>query len=226
MYAVAKREFLTMFKSVKSVAIILLFIIVSFSISNFVKNNPVMAFGQESNPYLSGIRFLVTFLGFLFVLALSHDTLNREVETQTMRFVVTKVSRTSVVLGKYLGILSFWVACLSISFLAIFVSAQQFDLFELIRLIVFLSYAIGMNMLVSTIITKVSFSMFTGLICGLLLPTIGIWGLFSTNPVLQLVQYATPYYYLLEEGWKSYIPFGFSILFAAMSIFVFRRKDL
>ncbi|EPY03645.1 hypothetical protein PAALTS15_27866 [Paenibacillus alvei TS-15] len=226
MYAIAKREFLTLFKSFKSVAIVLLFCIVAFSISNFVKNNPGLMFGEESNPYVSGIRFLVTVLGFLFVLTLSHDTINREVESQTIRFVVTKVPKTSIVFGKYLGILLFWAVCLACSFIVIFLSIGQLYVLEYIRLIVFISFAVGVNMLLSTIIPKGSYSIFASLLCGLLLPAAGMWSVFTENQASQLIKYATPYYYLIESNWKSYFPFVISILFVYVAIFIFRRKDL
>ncbi|KJB86654.1 hypothetical protein AZ66_17580 [Paenibacillus sp. E194] len=226
MYAIAKREFLTLFKSFKSVAIVLLFCIVAFSISNFVKNNPGLMFGEESNPYVSGIRFLVTVLGFLFVLTLSHDTINREVESQTIRFVVTKVPKTSIVFGKYLGILLFWAVCLACSFTVIFLSIGQLYVLEYIRLIVFISFAVGVNMLLSTIIPKGSYSIFASLLCGLLLPAAGMWSVFTENQASQLIKYATPYYYLIESNWKSYFPFVISILFVYVAIFIFRRKDL
>ncbi|WP_028544665.1 hypothetical protein [Paenibacillus taiwanensis] len=76
MYTIAKREFLSLFKSFKSVAIVLLFVVFAFSISNFVKSNPTLFLNENSNPYVSGIRFLTTIFGFLFVLTLSHDVLN------------------------------------------------------------------------------------------------------------------------------------------------------
>lgn len=75
-----------MFKSFKSVAIILLFVVVPMSIAKFVQNNQALleGFGNQSNPYLSGMRFLINVLGFLFVLTHSHDFLNREIENQTI----------------------------------------------------------------------------------------------------------------------------------------------
>ncbi|WP_173224351.1 ABC transporter permease subunit [Paenibacillus alba] len=107
-----------MFKSFKSVAIILLFVVVSMSIAKFVQNNQALleGFGNQSNPYLSGMRFLINVLGFLFVLTHSHDFLNREIENQTIRFLVTKTSKMAIVIGKYLGIFLFWMTCVGISF--------------------------------------------------------------------------------------------------------------
>ncbi|MFC0211031.1 hypothetical protein ACFFK0_00985 [Paenibacillus chartarius] len=44
MYAIARKEFLNMFRSFRSIAVILLFVIVAFSMSSFVKSNPDLLF--------------------------------------------------------------------------------------------------------------------------------------------------------------------------------------
>ncbi|MDK8182775.1 ABC transporter permease subunit [Paenibacillus sp. UMB4589-SE434] len=226
MFTIAKREFLALFKSFKSVAIVLLFVVFAFSISNFVKSNPALFLNESSNPYVSGIRFLTTVFGFLFVLTLSHDVLNREVESQTIRFVVTKISKSSIVVGKYIGVSLFWIVCLSISFTVIFISIQRFDILEFLRLLTFISYAIGINFLITTLVSKTSYSMFISLLGGILFPTFGIWSMFSSNSILQVVKYVTPFHYITLMDWKSYLPFAFSLLFLMVSIYTFRRKDL
>lgn len=228
MYAIIKKEFLGMFKSFKSIAIILLFIIVAFSMANFVKNNQnlLQDLHDHSNPYLAGIRFLINLLGFLFVLTLSHDTLNREIENQTIRFIVTKISKPSIVIGKYLGIFLFWTSCLGISFFVVALVIKQFFILDFLQLFCFLGYAIGINMLITTLVKKPSYSMFISLFCGILIPVFGIWSSFSSNAMFGLVKYTMPYYYILQQNWNSYIPLLFSILFLLVSIQLFRRRDL
>lgn len=228
MFAIAKKEFISMFKSFKSVAIILLFVVVSMSIAKFVQNNQALleGFNNQSNPYLSGMRFLINVLGFLFVLTLSHDSLNREIENQTIRFLVTKTSKMAIVIGKYLGIFLFWMTCVGISFVLVTIVVRQFFILDLLQLLCFLGYAIGLNMIITTTVRKTTFSMFISLFCGILLPVIGIWSSLSSNTFMQIFKYVLPYYYVLQQNRLSYVPILFSILFLLFSIYMFRRKDL
>lgn len=228
MYAILKKEFKFMFKSIKSIGIILLFIFMAYLMAKFGKNNPALLqnIDKESNPYLAGIRMLVVFFGFLFVLTLSHDTINKEVESQTMRFLVTKISKTSIVVGKYLGILLFWSCCIGISVIVVTCIVKKIFFYEFFKLMAFIAYVVGLNILISTVISKQTYSMFATLIIGVIAPGIGIWSMFSDNKIILIIKYLSPYYYIMQSGWLSFIPCFFSIIMLIFSIFIFRRKDL
>lgn len=118
MWAITKREFWNLIKSVRALIIILLFSAGSIWVTNSLSK----VSGQlDVEEYYASLRLLVLIFGFLFATILSHSCFNGEVETKTIRLLLTKVSKTSIVIGKMLGASLFWLVCLTGSF--IFISA-------------------------------------------------------------------------------------------------------
>lgn len=228
MYSIAKREFLNIFKSFKSILIILIFLFAGYYISKYFSQGLSLTptEGNNSSSYASGIRGIVTLLGFLFVFTLSHDTMSKEKESNTIRFLVTKTSRSSILLGKYFGILLFWIFTVGISMLVVMFVAKKILIFEYSQLIFFLSYAISLNVIVSTFCTRTTYSMFIGILLGLLIPILGIWSILSEDWILKFAKYILPYTYILNQDWRSAIPILFSILFMTVSIYKLKREDL
>lgn len=230
MYSIAKREFMVLFKSIKSIIIVLIFLLVAYSVANFVHENVELLKGisTKSNPYITGIRFMVICLGFLFVLSLSHDTVNKEIESQTIRFLVTRTSKKSILIGKYLGILLFWIYCIGISFLVVTIQINQLLIYEFLKLLCFITYIVGVDLVISSLIKKSALSMFLSLLIGIFAPVFGVWSIISSNPIINIVKYFTPYPYIVMENcsFLTFIPFLLSILMLSISIMLFRRKDL
>ena len=119
MYTLMWREFFSLLKSFKSIAVVAFFILVTFIISRFLGKLPYQFALGNTSPFLLSIRFLVGAFGFLFGLALSHDILNREMESQTIRYLVTKTPRINLIAGKSLGIYLFWIFSVTVSFIII-----------------------------------------------------------------------------------------------------------
>ncbi|WP_027410273.1 ABC transporter permease [Anoxybacteroides tepidamans] len=227
MRAIIEKEFKSLFKSFKSIAVILFFLIVSFAASKFFSNNlELLQQNQGESVYASSIRALVMFFGFLFVLSLSHDVMNREVENQTIRFLVTKSSRNAIVIGKFLGIFLFWFVCVLSSFTVIALFAGQLFVFDFLKMICFLAYAIGVTMLLSLVVKKPSHTTFIGILLGIAIPVLGIWSIASKQFVLKIVKYVLPYYYIMKGSYYTFIPACFAALMLLIALAVFKRRDL
>ncbi len=141
---------------------------------------------------------LLLFFGQLFVMGLSHDSLNRESHERTMRFLVTRTSRTSIIFGKFFGIALFWLICLDCLILLISIFAKQFDVFIFSQTMSLLTYQIALTILLSVLIPKPGFTMFLGIVVGLAFPILG-YGFVYINVWVSWVKFITPFYYLERE---------------------------
>lgn len=226
--ALCVREFKSLFKSIRSILIIILLFAVTLGTAKLLANfNSQFESVGLNNEYMVGLVSLLMIVGPLFVISLSHDIINNETSSKTMRFLVTKISREKIVLGKFLGIIAFWFLCLLISTLLLIPFSKTFYFREFIEMVIFLSYFSGLSIFLSTIINRPRLSMFIGLIVAIVLPIIGIWGLASTDyTFLNVLNFMTPYYYLSKEEFIfPYFILILTTLFIYFSIFNLRKKD-
>jgi ABC-2 type transport system permease protein len=246
MYTIMWKEFFSLLKSFKSIAVVAFFILVTFLMSRFFSNFPILFFRGDMSPFLLSILFLVGAFGFLFGLSLSHDTLNREIESQTIRYLVTKTPRTNLIIGKSLGIYLFWIFSITVSFLIISYYAESFFVFNYIQLLCFMAYVVGLTVLLSFFIKKTTYSMFISVILGILIPALGAWmtmikvdwdTLMFTLPVNQtsgnflyfipyFLKFLLPYYYFNLQNALSLMPLFLGVLFIIIVIILFKRSDL
>lgn len=223
MLAILKKESINLFKSFKSIFIILFFGLFSYFISNFLSSSVQLI---DKSSFYASIRLLVFLLGYLFVSILSHNCINKEIETKTIRLTITKISRIDFLIGKLLGTMLFWIACLLISFLMISIMGKVFDISILFMLIVTMIYFISIVLLLSTIITKSSLTNFIGLVLGLLIPILGLWLTMGGSTNLDFLKLLFPYYYVLKGMAYMFIPLGISLILNIISIRILSRKDL
>ncbi|MED3660688.1 ABC transporter permease [Ureibacillus terrenus] len=181
---------------------------------------------HAESAYVSSIRALVMFLGFLFVMSLSHDAINREVENQTIRFLVTKSARSSIVIGKFLGIFLFWLICILCSFIVIGLFAKQIFVFDFLQIMCFIAYAVSLTILISLVIKKPSHTTFASILLGIALPVVGLWSVISTKFISEIIKYILPYYYIVKGGYYIIFPFFLSILMLLTALAIFQRRDL
>lgn len=226
MWGICTQEFKSLFRTWKSISVIILFLLVSFLSGKFFSSNEALFINNnEDIPiFVSSIRAIVLFFGVLFVMALSHDCMNKEIEYQTIRLLVTKCARFEIVFGKFFGILFFWIVCLFISFCIVCFFARQFYILEFVKLLSFLSYVIAVAILLSTFVNRPSYTMFLGVVIGLLFPIIGVWSLFDYK--ISMLKYIFPYYYIVEGSWYTIVPLLYSFLFISITILRLRGRDL
>src|SRR5690625_5191418 len=118
MLAISKREFIQSFKGIKSIIIIAIFLATAYYSARFsdwlLSMNLDFTSQEMELIHTFAISALIMFFGMMFAMGLSHDAINREMHERTIRFLVTRTSRTSIIIGKFLGITLFWFVCLFI----------------------------------------------------------------------------------------------------------------
>lgn len=230
MLTICLHEFKNLFKSIRSIIIIFLMLSVTLGAASLLERfqQEIQELGM-GGVYIIGLFALLMIAGPLFVVSLSHDIINKEIHSRTIRFLVTKVSREKIILGKFFGVFLFWFSCLTISVLLLIPFSKTFYYMELLDLIIFISYFIALVLFLSTVITKPGLTMFIGIVLSLILPILGVWSILTPdNLVLKIVNLATPYYYLSEEGsWLVYVMLPLLTVFLVVaSLFILKRRDL
>jgi ABC-2 type transport system permease protein len=221
MLTVAKNEFFKNLKSIKSILIILLFACLSFFMTRYLKG----IIKSDLNGLYSTLKFLVFILGYLFVSTISHDVINREIEMQTIRLIVTKISKKRFLIGKLIGIIIFWFICIFISFSIISISAKMFNIMSFLLIFSCIYYYSCCVIFLSTIINKSTISNFLGIFLGLLLPPLGIY-LTTTTNFLKLLKWLFPYVYIEKSGFYILGPIVIGTVFILISLKILEKKDV
>lgn len=225
MLAIAKHEFWQLFKSIKSILIVLILIGSSYYVS---KNGAeIVSFindGRDDQQiYYSGLSIVVMIFGPLFALALSHDVINREISSKTIRFLLTRTSHAEILLGKWLGVMGFWLACLICSYSTIIFYAKHVEWFLFVQMLLLLLFSISLAFLLSVVVTKPFMSMFISTVLGLALP-IGSVVVMSSEKWWGKFQYITPYYYMVEDDWKIVFVVLIGVAIMGLTYTVFKRR--
>ncbi|MCR8848301.1 ABC transporter permease [Rossellomorea sp. SC111] len=227
MFAIGKREFLKLFKGIKSIIIILILVATSYYSAKF--SNLLLSleeFSPEDSDKIeyAGLLILLLFLGQLFVMGLSHDAMNRETHDRTIRFLVTRTSRLSILLGKFSGIVLFWLVCVAASFLIIFFMTGTMDPLSFFQTMSLLIYQIALTILLSTLIPKPAFTMFLSIVIGLAFPIVSLWLAFTSNSYVSWLKFLTPFYYL-EEDYMFLLILPLAAVMIIISHLVFKRRE-
>lgn len=226
MLVVAKNEFFKLFKSIKSILIILIFICTSYFTAKYFTNNIFESSSNNGSPYYSSLRFCVFILGYIFVSTLSHDCINKEIESQTIRLVISKISRKDFLLGKFIGITFFWCVCILISSLCIILISSVVEIKTIVTMILTCIYFISIVILTSCLIPKSSMTNFIGIVLGFIIPGLGLYCYFTENRFWGIFKYLFPYYYAMNMNATSIVIGIISIGIISISYFLIGRKDL
>ncbi|CAM5517432.1 hypothetical protein [Bacillus safensis FO-36b] [Bacillus safensis subsp. safensis] len=110
MFAIGLNEFKALFKSIRSILIIIVIIGITTGTAKILSqfsNRSLKSLGLGDNAYVGGLMVLLFIAAPLFVTSLAHNVINKEVYSRTVRFLVTKTSRSNIIVGKFLGNLLF-----------------------------------------------------------------------------------------------------------------------
>lgn len=227
MLALWMREFTYLCKGIKSIVLLSLFVGFTYMIASIGDYLPFLMQNNESSSSLSGgLRFLILFFGFIFVTMVSHDTINKEIDTQTIRFLVTKTSRYSIVLGKFLGILSFWILVTTISYVPAVIKTQHIDFHDYMKLIQYLCVMVSVTIFLSSVIVKPFYSLLFGLCFGVVYPAVGMVSMIKEGLFWDQIRYISLFNYVHDINGGLYIPFIASLVLVILSIIIFQRRDL
>lgn len=147
MFTVAFREFKSLFTSIRSILMIGFLFGVTVGAARLVRQFEayLQELGLGRDAYVMGLMLLLILAAPLFVTSLSHNIVNKEMDTRTIRFLATKTSRRNIILGKFIGSFLFWAVCLTVALLLIIPFSKSFSILNLIRAIIFVSYFIGLD---------------------------------------------------------------------------------
>jgi ABC-2 type transport system permease protein len=228
MYVIGKREFFNLFKSIKSILIIGILLLTAYysaKFSNVLMNIVEFSPQEAEHIHTVGLLTLLLLFGQLFVIGLSHDCMNRELHERTMRFLVTRTSRSAILYGKFFGIVVFWIVCVAVSFLIVSIFAKQFDVFIFSQIMTLLIYQIALTVLLSVLIPKPGVTMFLGIIIGLAFPLVGLWISFTSNEWISWLKFITPFYYLERDDYTLLIILIFSGFMLFIAHLLFERRE-
>ncbi|MFD2627424.1 ABC transporter permease [Oceanobacillus kapialis] len=231
MLAICKREFIESFKGFKSIIVIAIFLVTAYysaDFSNFLLSlDADFTSEEEQILHTFGIAALIMVFGMLFVMGLSHDTVNREVHERTIRFLVTRTSRSSIIIGKFLGIALFWVVCLLASFLIITIFVHEFDVTTFLQSTSLAIYYSAVTVLVSVLIKKPGFTMFLSVVVGIAFPIFNGWVTYTSNAWFSWMKYFLPFYYLddLSLNYKLFVVLLLAGVLVMIALLVFRRRE-
>ncbi|RDW16169.1 ABC transporter permease [Oceanobacillus chungangensis] len=229
MFAITIKEFTSLFKSTRSIIIIIFLFGVTAGSAKLISQfeTQLRDLGLGDNAFVGGLMILLFLAGPLFVTSISHSIVNKEIDSRTIRFLATKTSRDNIILGKFLGNILFWIICLITALLLIIPFSEAFYFSEFFQSIIFVSYFVGLTIFLSTIIGNPSLTMFLGITISIVLPILGIWGMFSENLIIKFISYLTPYFYYTHENtYYTYFVAIFTFMYLILSLIVFRRRDL
>lgn len=226
MWAICLREFRELFKGVRPIIIIVILGGMSYLFARFADTFPAIEGLTKQDTYTAGLMIPILFLGLLFVFTLSHGVINREVETRTIRFLVTKTSRNKILIGKLLGTLLFWFIIVLVCITVITLYAKTLFLKTLLECMIFLCFGICSAFLLSTLVPRTGQSMFLGIAISLVLPILTAWAMFTDKFYIQWFKYLSPYYYDgLDYPFKLFTLL-LAVILMFLSLFLFKRKDL
>lgn len=227
MFSIAFQEFKQLLLSFKALVIVLVIAGSAFFVSDVINNlgdDLQKSLGSEGATL--GVAINVFIFGFVFIAALSHDTINREISSKTIRFLVTKTSRTKIILGKYLGILSFWVICMFLSYSLVAFSSNTLPIRSLVDSLLFISVVISFYMFISTVFVKTNVSLFIGIISSIFVPILSVVAIYSDKIWIKPLKYITPYNYSILGGYYILMNVVLTFLLLIATITIFERKDL
>lgn len=224
MFAITLREFKSLFQSIRAILIIVVLFGVTTGSAKLVSQfkGQLSDLGLGNNAYIIGLMLLLFLAAPLFVTSISHSSVSK-----TIRFLATKTSRENIIFGKFLGNVSFWVLCLTVSLILIVPFSKSFHFVDLIQSIIFVSYFIGLSLFLSTVVNSSSMTMFVGIFISIALPIIGMWSLISKNVIVDTLSYLTPYYYYTQENTAyTYLVLIHIAVFVLTTLIIFKRRDL
>lgn len=226
MKAVFRKECRHQLLSFKSIFFVLLFIVLGISLEQLFSAVSIDIGGIDNKTYAGSfyviIKLAVILFGYLFSSILSYSCINREMENKSARLVISKISRTEYIVGKYLANIMFWIICFVLIYGGLFLKYRIFDISELVTNIVTLMYYNSIILLLSTVVRRGAASNFLGLAVSIALPFIGLYTMAKNS----FLRFLFPYSYIFNLDWNTLVPVMLSAIIVGMAVALFKRVDL
>ncbi|MGE6630676.1 ABC transporter permease subunit [Bacillus sp. NPDC077027] len=229
MWTICFNEFKQLFKSTKSI----LTIVIIFILSTLMSSLPFVTTSRTDwdlakDPYSLGNELVISLFGFFLIFLLSHDIFSREIHLKTIRFLVSKTTRLNIVIGKYLGLMLFWLSCIMITYVLNMFISHRFLFSDALKSLTFISVGISFALLFSILFPKPQLSMFFGMLFSFIFPIFSVLSVLSTEWFIHWFQYMTPYYYarLSEPLVYVLINLVMTIVLLVGTSLLFQRRDV
>lgn len=223
MFVIAGYEFISFFKRFKPIFLIVLFFLLIVAMNKV--NILILGLYKNESNYAAPITAL-SYFSTIFVFSLSLGTICKEVESGTMRLIVSRTSRTKIIIGKYIGIAFHWFICITIGFGVTSFLANRLVIYNYIPILFFILFNIALCVFLSVIISDVSHLAFISIVIGIGLPLLGMLSVISTDSPMSYIKYLLPQYYLLNNQSLMFIPLLGAIALILISVKIFSRRDL
>jgi len=228
-WTICMNEFKQLFKSTKSI----LTIVIIFILSTFVSSLPFIAAHQEKwelakDPYSIGNELVISLFGFFLIFLLSHDILSREIHLKTIRFLVSKTTRLNIIIGKYLGLMLFWLSCIMTTYVLNMVISHRFLFSDALKILTFISVGISCALFLSMLFPTPQKSMFVGMLFSFLFPIVSMISVLSSERMIHWFQYMTPYYYARWSEPLTYVLMNtaLTVILLIGTALLFQRRDV
>ncbi|MFC4736001.1 ABC transporter permease subunit [Bacillus daqingensis] len=227
MWTICFREFRELMSGFRPLLIAAVLFVVSYYTAQAAELIPDgMGNLSQEEAYVAGMRAALYVFGYLFVFTLSHNVVNKELEARTIRFLVTKASRSAIIYGKTLGTFLFWALLLLLNTILISYTAGTFYLIDYLEFLIFIFYGVSAAVLLSILIPRSAYTMFFGVIAAFALPALSFWSMLSEEWYITWVKFVTPYYYFQFDLFYMAVPFVIGLLFYSAADRLFQRRDV
>lgn len=195
MQAIVKRELKSSIFTVKSVIILLFFLMISYWISKY--SSTINQFSGEKTSIISVIYGAVETFGVIFGFMMFSGTIAKIVENESIRYIIPYTTRTKLIMGKYLAMNIYFLILLCLMMpVVIFVrGVNGFPILELIQAIIFFGYITSIILFLSVITKRERTANFIGIILGFIIPILGLYSVVSKNIVIRTISWLLPYRY-------------------------------
>ncbi|MFS0656477.1 ABC transporter permease subunit [Bacillus sp. 179-C3.3 HS] len=229
MWTICMNEFKQLLKSTKSIFMIVMI----FILSSIVSSLPLVGtyqdhWQQAKDPYSIGNELVISLFGFFLIFLLSHDILSREIHLKTIRFLVSKTTRLNIVIGKYLGLMLFWISCIMITYVLNMVISHRFLFSDALEILTFISVGISFTLFLSILFPNPQQSMFVGMLFSLLFPIVSVISVISSEWFIHWFQFITPYFYARwsEPSTFMLMNVGMTAMLLIGTALLFQRRDV
>lgn len=226
MITIFKDDLFKSIKSVRTIIVLILFIGTVFLTNKYGSNLPVIS--ANGNVSILSIIFAVfSIFGILFSFIIFGGTIVKEVEDQSIRYLLPYISRTKILISKFLSMFVFWLLVIAVSILMTLLmqSSTVFPYQYVLNLAVYFLYVSSLVTLTSVVLSKEKLVSFTGIVLGIVVPVIGSWGLVSHNLFLKVISWVLPFRYV-DATWQIFILIGVSLIVFLGASILFKNKEL
>lgn len=195
MQAIFKRELKSSIFTVKSVVILLFFLMISYWISKY--SSTINQFSGDKNSIISVIYGSIETFGVIFGFMMFSGTIAKSVENESIRYIIPYTTRTKLIMGKYLAMNVYFLIllCLMMPVVVIVRGVNGFPILELIQAIIFFGYITSIILFLSVITRRERTANFIGIILGFIIPILGLYSTVSKNIVIRTISWLLPYRY-------------------------------